>query len=33
MGQSRSMATLVYAVEVGSAGLLAVRESVPPVLM
>ena len=32
MGLSRSMETLVYAVEVGSARPLAVRESVPPVL-
>ena len=32
MGQSRSMDTLVYAVEVGSARPLAVREAVPPVL-
>ena len=32
MGQSRPMETLVYAVEVGRARLLALRESVPPVL-
>ena len=32
MGQSRPMETLVYAVEVGRARPLAVRESVPPVL-